>query len=521
MKSCRFSLFLIVLISLVLYSVQLWAEGVYYTPEGLAIKKYSVPKLKKKEKKPSVTDEIQPKKNNIEQKTVTKEKTKPLLKKNVKKNKSFSSPEEAVTAGFKVGQTVMVKNGIIYKLAKDSKTGKFKFKRYRKVKRKPTQQNLKPSEAVAAGYIVGQTVMVRNGIIYKLAKDSKTGKYKYKRYRAAKPKPVQAKSKPPKTEVQKPLPPDPKSVKTEKIDTVVTDQAEAKAKKTEVVQPKTQKDEQSQKKIGDEEKVVEKTKSEPETVVKEKKEKQEQVRKDKTRKLENSRIANGRNMNRFSAAIAFRHSFLDRKTVITDRKLTQNDVTTTVTTDVGKEDTFFTDMHSDSLRFRLGLTDSIEMFLDAGFAYDKLSAISDMEPAFGFGIRYNITTIENGFFSGTYLAFTSEYLTGKLTSDYSSAGLKYSQETDWEDMTATFESGIVISKMTFYGGISYMLYTESISTKEIDSSPVTLLEEDLEQQTSINLSAGVEYNYSPNLNFQLEAQAPNRQGVIISAEYRF
>ncbi len=231
---------------------------------------------------------------------------------------------------------------------------------------------------------------------------------------------------------------------------------------------------------------------------------------------------NGRNMKRKTASVVFRHSFLDRKTVITNRTrtITRSDGTatepesTTITTGVGQEDSYSTKLNNDIVRLRWGLTDTIEVFADAGLAYDLLSNISDMEPVFGGGGRVNIAVFENGFLSGLYLAISGEYLQGKLIKDDSSV--------DWQDMTATLESGIVFSKMSFFAGCSYMIYSESITTKQIQSLPdLTIFEDELEQQGSINLSGGIEYNYSPSMHFLLEIQAPNRQGGIISVEYRF
>lgn len=457
MKHYKLPLFLIVLVSLVIGTVPCRAEVVYYTPEGIASKKYSVSS----------------------------------------KDKRFSDPAEAAAAGYKVGQTVMVKNGILYKLALDSKTGRYSFKRYRVVKKKktvtrekvtPSQKNKTfsdPSEAAAAGYKVGQTVMVKNGILYKLAQDSKTGRYSYKRYRVAKKK------------------------------TIVTPKT---------VQSKTQADahlkENTKVKVPEE--AVEKVRTEVAAEVK--RTKQEQARKERRRYPAESQTPNGRNMSRLTAAVALRHSFVERKTVITDRRLTHADGSTSGAIGAGLKDAYSTDMHNDSVRLRLGLTNTVEMFLDAGLVFDKLSDIADMEPAFGGGVRVNIATVDDGFFSGGYLAFSGEYLQGKLKTSYNSADGTVASSTaiDWQDMTATVESGIVFSKISIFTGCSYMLYSESIATKQTQAlSDVIMLEDELEQQGSLNFSCGVEYHYSPSLHVQLELQAPNRLGGIGSIEYRF
>ncbi len=507
MKNCKLPLFLIVFVSLVFCTVPRRAEGVYYNSEGVAIKTYSVPKMKKKEP--------------TKKKTVTQKKVTPSPKSIVpKKEKTFSDPSEAAAAGYKVGQTVMVKKGIIYKLAQDSKTGKYTYKRYRK-KKKKTFSN--PSEAVAAGYKVGQTVMVKKGIIYKLAQDSKTGKYTFKRYRAAKPKTAQ-------TDVAVKAQTESEARLKEKAEIKAQEDAAEKARieainqeQKEQLQYQAESDARLKEKaeVKAQKDAAEKVRTE--ATAEAKRTKQEQARKERRQYQTESRTSNGRNMNRLNAAVSLRHSFLDRKTVITDRTLTDGGSTTSSTTDVGRKDTYSTDMHNDSVRLRLGLTDRVEMFLDAGLAYEKLSDISDMEPAYGGGFRVNITTVDDGYFSGLYLAFSSEYLQGKLTTSYSSAdGTKYSQATDWEDITATMESGIVFSKLSIFAGCSYMLYSESMNTKEIQPLPdITLLEDDLEQQSSLNFSGGVEYHYSPSQHIQLEVQAPNRLGGIVSVEYLF
>lgn len=453
MKSYKLPLLLIVLVSLALYCVPCRVEG-------SAIKKSS--------SRTSIVSQ---------------------------KGKTLSDPSEAAAAGFKIGQTVLVKKGIIYKLAQDSKTGRYFYKRYRAVKKKkrvaqkktpapaPNKIFADPSDAAAAGFQVGQTVVIKKGIIYKLARESRTGKYIYKRYRAARKK-------------KKPEPS--KTVQAD-VAAKVYDGSDSHPKEKVNVKPQ------------------EKTAEKPlETSVKSRSEQ---------RRHPANVEAKGRNMKRLKASATLSHAFLDRKTVITDQSLTDAGGTTQVTTGVGLKDTFSTDMHNDSVRVRLGLTDTVEVFLDAGVAFDTLSALSDMEPAFGGGFRVNIATVDDGFFSGGYLAFSGEYLQGKLTTkDTSADGLVESfTSTDWQDMTATLETGIILSKVSLYTGFSYMLYSESVTTKQIESpsGDIRLIEEELEQQDSFNFLCGVEYHVSPSLDVQFEVQAPNRQGGIMSVEYRF
>ncbi len=236
-----------------------------------------------------------------------------------------------------------------------------------------------------------------------------------------------------------------------------------------------------------------------------KRKKQERAKRERPRYQIKTSTPNGRNMKRMKASVGLRHSFLDRKTVLTNRLdgTTTEPESETITTG----DSYSTKMHNDSVRLRFGLTDAIEAFVDAGLAYDQLSNISDMKPVFGGGGRVNIAAFDKGFLSGLYLAISCEYLQGKL--------IKNDSSVDWQDMTATLESGIVFSKMSFFAGCSYMMYSESITTKQIQ------IEDELEQQGSINFSGGIEYNYLPSMNFLLEIQAPNRQGGIMSVEYRF
>ena len=419
----------------------------------------------------------------------------PVIQKNTlsKKGKIYSDPDAATADGYKVGQTVMVKGKIIYKLDRDSKTGKYTFKKYRLVKKRKKYSD--PNAAAAAGYKVGQTVMVKNNIIYRLAKDPKTGGFTYKRYRAVKKKAAPAVAKTPvaTTAHSEVNITEEKTVQTgSKADVIVKDKAKTKA------------EEQSAAKVT----------LEPDT----KKNKQELTKRGQVRRS----AANGRNMKRLAGSVAFRHSFFDRKTELTDRIVTQADGTPA--TVIGQKDSYSTDMHNDSVRLRLGLSDSFEVFTDLGLAYDKLSGISDMEPVFGGGIRYNITKIDDGFFSGLYLAVSGEYLQGKLTKNVNSVDglVKYLDSTDWQDMTATLESGIQFSKLSAIFGCSYMLYSEKVTTKQ--THPLTdriTVKDELEQKGSVNFSGGIEYRYSPSIHLLLEVQAPNRQGGIMSVEYRF
>ncbi len=87
-----------------------------------------------------------------------------------------------------------------------------------------------------------------------------------------------------------------------------------------------------------------------------------------------SQEGNGRNMGRGKTALGFRHSYQEVEPDLTKRTLTTSDGTTTTTQNipiVGTENERRTSMHTDSLYFRWGLTDWLEIFGSGGISYNE------------------------------------------------------------------------------------------------------------------------------------------------------
>lgn len=409
--------------------------------------------------------------------------------------------------------------------------------------------------AAAAGYALGQTVKVENGIIYKLARDPKTKAYTFKLYRRVIRKKPQA---PPPTPQKLPdIRPEDKAknealtkekqaalaaekarqnaLEAEKIKNEQDRLARVEAEKIKIEKDRLAREElekanmekarlarEEEQRINAE---AEKARIQAEAEARRKVEAEERAEAERQR-LEreyNGPMIPGRRLNSGTFAIAAEHSFFNRKTILKSRTVTTATGTVNDTNGVGVKDIFYTDTHVDILKIRYGLTRRLEISVEGGMTFEQLSEISAVEPVYGAGFRLALGQITLGSRTGLYLDLSGRYFSGKITGSFSDPyGYAYDKTSDFQDMEAGFEAGLTVSKLTFYSGISYGMYTEDTVKKQILAPPnFMILSDQLEAQDNIIFKAGAEYRLIPQLVFYLEGQLLYREGLLAGMEYRF
>jgi len=177
----------------------------------------------------------------------------------------------------------------------------------------------------------------------------------------------------------------------------------------------------------------------------------------------------GRNMAQGNFALGYRHLYREVATELTKRKrITSDGSSTTVQavpiSDSEKND-FPTLMHMDSLRFRYGLTDYLEIFLEAGGGYKELSTISFV---YGGGFQLSLFEVERGVFKGFYSSLSGAYLSGDVEYEFdSSAGNKWNKEAEFKELSVKGELGIIRSWFAVYLGGVFLKYDETTKREQL------------------------------------------------------
>lgn len=236
----------------------------------------------------------------------------------------------------------------------------------------------------------------------------------------------------------------------------------------------------------------------------------------------------GRNIARGKLAVGVKHTYLETKTEVTERKLITSNGTTTTTQNVSlasfdTKDTP-TSMHISTIRMRFGLTDCLEIFADLGSAYDKLS---DPEIAYGGGARLNLFETPIYRLGKLYFALQGEYLGGKLNSEYSTdtGGYRWDKETDWEEFAGKMEFGIIHSKVSAYIGGLYFLYREDTDRRLLQNIPTSftsyMFQDTLKEEYNYGVYGGVVFHFTNALILNIEGQIINQKRVNGTLEYHF
>ncbi|MBW1644104.1 MAG: SPOR domain-containing protein, partial [Deltaproteobacteria bacterium] len=234
----------------------------------------------------------------------------------------------------------------------------------------------------------------------------------------------------------------------------------------------------------------------------------------------------GRNMAQGNFALGYGHLYREVATELTERKrITSDGISTTVQvvpiSDSEKND-FPTSMHMDSLYIRYGLTNYLEIFLEAGGSYKELSTISFV---YGGGFQLSLFEVERGVFKGFYSSLSGAYLSGDVEYEFdSSAGNKWNKESEFNELSVRGEIGFLRPRFAVYLGGVFLKYDETTRREQLTglgSYTSFIYEDELENENSFGGFAGVEIYLTPSFLAKLEGQVVSQKSIFATVEYHF
>ena len=230
----------------------------------------------------------------------------------------------------------------------------------------------------------------------------------------------------------------------------------------------------------------------------------------------------GRNIAQGEFALSYRHLYREVATELTKRKQITSAGSSTVSISDSEKDDFPTLMHMDSLRFRYGLTDYLEIFLEAGGGYKELSTISLI---YGGGFQLSLFEVERGMFKGFYSSLTGAYLSGDVEYEFdSSVGNKWNKEAEFKELSVRGEIGFLRPKFAVYLGGVFLKYEETTSREQLTglgSFTSFEYEDELENENSFGGFAGVEIYLTPSVLAKIEGQVVSQKSIFVAVEYHF
>ena len=231
----------------------------------------------------------------------------------------------------------------------------------------------------------------------------------------------------------------------------------------------------------------------------------------------------GRNIARKNFALGYRHLYREVATEITKRKQITSAGSSTVEISDSEKDGFPTSMHIDSLYARYGLTDYLEIFLEAGVGYKELSSTSFV---YGGGLQLSLFEVERGVLKGLYSSLSGAYLSGAVEHEYTSpAGNKWNKEAEFKELSVKGELGIIRSRFAAYLGAVFLKYNETTKRDKLTGldPPGTsfIYEDELENENSFGGFAGVEIYMTPSALIKVEGQVFSKKSIFIALEYHF
>jgi len=231
----------------------------------------------------------------------------------------------------------------------------------------------------------------------------------------------------------------------------------------------------------------------------------------------------GRNIAGKNFALGYRHLYREVGTEVTKRKQITSAGSSTVEISDSEKDNFPTSMHIDSLYARYGLTNYLEIFLEAGVGYKEFSSTSFV---YGGGLQLSLFEVKRGIFKGFYSSLSGAYLSGDVEYEYRSpAGNKWNKEAEFKELSVKGELGIIRSRFAVYLGAVFLDYNESTKRDKLTGlvPPVTsfIYEDELENENSFGGFAGVEIYLTPSALIKVEGHVISKESIFIALEYHF
>lgn len=223
--------------------------------------------------------------------------------------------------------------------------------------------------------------------------------------------------------------------------------------------------------------------------------------------LKSSKRGYGRNMRQWGVGLGVKYGYRDIETTIVKR----NDEPY----NEENKDEFPTQMHMTTLQLRLGLTNFLEIFGNAGTDFNDTSELGF---AYGGGLRLNLFEIR-----GFYSALQGEYLSGDFDEEYvSDVNNKWKKDTEWEEINAKVELGFVRSRFAAYIGGTFLNYNEDTKRQQLEVLPPLLTYQDeIEEENSFGAFAGIAINLTPGFIVNLEGEVLTQKSISVTLEYLF
>ena len=231
----------------------------------------------------------------------------------------------------------------------------------------------------------------------------------------------------------------------------------------------------------------------------------------------------GRNMAAKKFALGYRHLYREVATEVTKRKQITSAGSSTVAISDSEKDDFPTSMHIDSLYARYGLTNYLEVFLEAGIGYKETSSTSFV---YGGGLQLSLFEVKSGALKGLYSSLSGAYLSGDVEYEYrSAAGNKWNKEAEFKEWSAKGELGIRGSRFAAYLGAVFLDYNETTKRDQLTglNPPGTpfVNEDELENEKSFGGFAGVDIYLTSSALIKIAGQVIKKENVFIAFEYQF
>jgi len=209
--------------------------------------------------------------------------------------------------------------------------------------------------------------------------------------------------------------------------------------------------------------------------------------------------------------------------LITKRKQITSAGSSTVAISDSEKDDFPTSMLIDSLYTRYGLTNYLEIFLEAGADYKESSSTSFV---YAGGLQLSLTEVKGGVFKGLYSNLSGSYLSGDVEYEYRSpAGNKWNEEAEFDELSVKGELGIIRSRFAVYFGAVFLDYNETTKRDKLTglTPPGTSLvyEDELENDKSFGGYAGAEIYLTPSALIKFAGQVIKKENIFITFEYHF
>ena len=237
--------------------------------------------------------------------------------------------------------------------------------------------------------------------------------------------------------------------------------------------------------------------------------------------------ASGRNIIKGRFAVSLNHASSEFKTELDQRFLQTSDGSSTDTTEIDtnslSNNEYYTLIHRDTIRFNYGVTDYLEIFADVGAAYHDVSKI---DLTYGGGARLNIFQIDGQNNNRYYGALSGEAFFGSIEYEYDSdAGDRWNKEADWQEISAKFEIGVSMKKLSAYAGGAYTYYLEKANLSLLSNLPASVTsyqyEDELSADTNLGVFGGIDYHFTEKVKLNLEGQAGNPEKLTGTLQYEF